>query len=146
MILVIRVINTNISFLYLKCFAPLALPCPTLLDPRNGHFNCDGPQVTGAICRLKCNPGYKLVGAKKRECLGTNKWSKNDSFCEVLHCDELNNPENGSVVLPCATQLGSKCRIVCSKGFYSNITDLTQECKLTPGNTAKWSGAPKCIG
>ena len=124
---------------------PQALPCPSLMDPRNGHYSCDGPQVTGAICRLKCNPGYKLVGADKRECLGTSNWSKN-SLCEIKHCDKLNNTVNSSVVLPCATKLGSKCRIVCSEGFYTNLTDLTQECKITSENTAKWSDPPKCIG
>jgi len=116
------------------------------MDPRNGYYICDGPQVTGAICRLRCNHGYELVGAKKRECLSTSKWSENDSFCETLHCDELNNPENGNVVLPCATEVNTTCRIVCSPGFYTNSTNLIQTCKLATESTTNWSEPPKCIG
>ena len=124
----------------------VALPCPHLMDPRNGQYKCDGPQITGAICRLKCNRGYKVVGAKKRECLNTSKWSENNSFCEILHCDELKNPENGSVILPCAAELGSMCRIICSPDFYTNSTDLTQKCELVNENTTEWSAPPSCIG
>jgi len=116
------------------------------MDPRNGHYDCDGPQVTGAICRLRCNRGYELVGAKIRKCLSTSKWSKNNSFCETLHCDELSNPENGNVVLPCATELSTTCRIVCSPGFYTNSTNLNQTCELTTEVTAEWTEPPKCIG
>ena len=124
----------------------LALPCSHLMDPRNGQYICDGPQVTGTTCRLKCNRGYKLMGAKKRECLSTGKWSEVNSFCEILHCDEINNPENGSVILPCDTKFGTTCGIACSPGFYTNSTKLTQECKLTANQTTEWSKPPNCIG
>ena len=116
------------------------------MNPRNGQYICDGPQVTGAVCRLKCNRGYELVGAKKRECLSTNNWSENNSNCEILHCDELNNPGNANVILPCATELGAKCQIVCSLGFYTNSTNITQECKLVNESTTQWSEPAKCIG
>ena len=116
------------------------------MDPRNGQYTCDGPQVTGAVCRLKCNRGYEVAGAKERKCLNTSKWSENNSYCETLHCDELDKPENGNVVLPCGTELGSTCRIVCSLGFYSNLTNLTQECELVNETSAEWSDPPTCIG
>ena len=122
------------------------MPCPNLMDPQNGQYYCDGLQVTGATCRLKCNRGYKVVGAKKRVCLSTSKWSESNSFCEILHCDELSSPENGSVVLPCATELGTMCRIVCSPGFYTNSTNLTQECELANETTTEWSEPPNCVG
>ena len=124
----------------------LALPCSPLMNPRNGRYTCDGPQVTGTACRLKCNRGYKLVGAKKRECLSTSKWTEINSFCEILHCDEINNPENGSVILPCDTKFGTTCGIACSPGFYTNSTTLTQECILTANHTTEWSEPPNCIG
>ena len=116
------------------------------MNPRNGIYNCSGLQVTGTRCRLKCDRGYKLVGAKERECLSTSKWSQNDSYCEILHCDEPSNPKNGSVVFPCGTKLGTTCRTVCSPGFYTNVTDLTQECKLEGRKAAKWSDPPNCFG
>ena len=116
------------------------------MDPRNGQYTCDGPQVTGAVCRLKCNRGYELVGAKRRKCLSTSKWSENSSYCDILHCDELSNPENGNVVLPCGTELGTTCRIVCSLGYYTNSTNLTQECELVNETATEWSEPPECIG
>ena len=79
-------------------------------------------------------------------CLNTSKWSRNDSFCEILYCDILNNPANGSLVLPCGTKFGTTCRTVCSPGFYTNVTDLTQKCKLVAENITEWSEPPKCIG
>ena len=124
----------------------VARPCPNLMDPRNGQYICDEPQVTGAVCRLRCDRRYELVGAKKRECLSTSSWSENNSYCEILHCDELNNPDNANVVLPCATELDTKCQIVCSHGFYTNSTNITQECKLQNESNARWSEPPKCIG
>lgn len=132
--------------MYVYLLYYIALPCPFLTDPRNGQYICDGPQVTGTACRLKCDRGYKLVGAKKRVCLTTSKWSENNSHCEILHCDELSNPENANVVLPCATELGTTCRIVCSPDFYINSTNLTQTCELVNENTTEWSEPPKCIG
>ena len=117
-----------------------------LMNPRNGQYICDGPQVTGTICDLNCTDGYELVGAENRTCLSTGKWSENNSFCEILHCNELSDPENGSVVLPCATEVGTKCRTLCSPGFYTNSVDLTQKCRLTAKNTVKWTDPPKCIG
>ena len=116
------------------------------MDPRNGKYDCDAPHVTGTVCKLDCNQGYELVGAKNRKCLSTSKWSANHSYCEILHCDELNNSENGNIILPCATELGTQCKIVCSPGFYTNSSSITQECKLVNKSTAKWSEPPKCIG
>ena len=124
----------------------LALPCPKLMDPRNGQYVCDGPQVTETFCDLNCTDGYELVGAKNRTCLSTGKWSENNSFCEILRCNKLNDPENGNVVLPCATELDTKCRILCSPGFYTNSVDRFQKCRLTARNTVKWTDPPKCIG
>jgi len=116
------------------------------MAPRNGNYTCDGPQITGTECTFECNLGYNLAGSKTRECLPNNEWSGNASSCKILHCDELDGPENGNVVLPCASRLGSNCRIVCISGFYSNSTNPFQNCQVTPDNSAVWSEPPQCIG
>ena len=116
------------------------------MRPRNGRYGCDGPQVTEAICSFECNLGYNLIGSKERECLSSSKWSGNTSSCEILHCEELYNPTNGNVILPCATKLGTTCKISCSPGFYTNSTNSIQQCKSTDNKTAVWSVPPECIG
>ena len=120
--------------------------CLSLMTPRNGNYTCDGPQITGTVCTFECNLGYNLVGSESRECLHNSEWSGNTTSCEVLHCEELDGPENGNVILPCDTRLGSICRVGCSSGFYTNITNSFQECQLTPGNNAIWSEPPQCNG
>ena len=121
-------------------------PCISLMNPRNGNYNCSGPPVTGAVCSLSCNPGYRIIGPVERQCLYTNLWSGSTSYCELLHCDPLENPEHGSVILPCGTVLGTKCRITCFLGYYINSTIVIQECNLTAGNVAEWTESPECIG
>lgn len=120
--------------------------CLSLMKPRNGNYTCNGAQVTGAVCTFECNLGYKLVGSKERECLHSNEWSGNTTSCEILHCDVLSSPANSRVGIPCGTRLGTRCRIDCSTGFYTNLTDPFQECNVTADNVAVWSKPPQCIG
>ena len=114
--------------------------------PRSGNYTCDGPQITGTMCTFECNLGYNLVGSITRECLPNNEWSGNVSTCEILHCSELDAPENGAVILPCNSELGSNCRISCSAGFYTTSDNPFQQCQVTPDNVAVWSEPPQCIG
>lgn len=116
------------------------------MTPRYGNLTCDGPQITGATCTFDCSLGYSLAGSQERQCLTSNEWSGNTSSCEILHCNELNGPENGDVVIPCNTRLRSSCQIVCSSGFYTTSLYPFQECHVTPNNTAVWSQPPQCIG
>ena len=121
-------------------------PCLSLMNPRNGNYNCTGPPITGTVCSLSCNSGYRINGPIERECRSNNLWSGATSFCELLHCSLLGNPEHGSVILPCGTVLGTKCRISCLSGYYINTTNNIQECKLTGENVAEWTESPECIG
>ena len=116
------------------------------MNPRNGNYNCSGPPVTGAVCRLSCNPGYEINGPAERECLHNNMWSGRTSFCDLVHCKQLENPEHGSFVLPCGTVLGTRCRIICLSGYFINSTDTIQNCQLTAENMAEWTEPPECIG
>jgi len=120
-------------------------PCLSLMI-RNGFYNCTGPQITGTVCALNCDHGYGIVGSEERECLSSSEWSGNVSSCELLHCEELANPENGSVVLPCGTELRTACRIMCSTGFYATSDNPLQQCNVTDENVAIWSEPPECAG
>ena len=116
------------------------------MNPRNGNYNCSGPPVTGTVCSLSCNRGYEINGPTERRCLRNSMWSGTTSFCELLQCNPLENPEHGSVILPCGTSLGTKCRISCSLGYYINSTDTTQQCTLRAENVTEWTEPPECIG
>ena len=120
-------------------------PCPSLMI-RNGIYNCTGPQVTGTVCTFHCDHGYGLVGPAERECLSNGMWSESVSSCEILHCDELEDPENGTIVLPCFTRLDTACRILCSTGFYTTSNNPIQQCIVTDDNVAVWSEPPECVG
>ena len=124
----------------------LGQSCLSLMTPANGNYSCNGSQITGTVCTFECNLGYNLVGSERRECLRNNEWSGTVTSCQILHCEELAGPENGNVVLPCNTRLGSICRVTCSSGFYTNSTNPLQECQVTPENVAVWSEALQCIG
>jgi len=120
-------------------------PCPSLMI-RNGLYNCSGPLITGTECTAQCNHGYGLNGSPERECLSNSVWSGNASSCEILHCDVLRDPENGSIVLPCFTRLHTSCRIMCSSGFYTTSENPIQQCIVTDDNVAIWSDPPECAG
>jgi len=120
-------------------------PCPSLMI-RNGNYSCSGPQITGAVCTAHCDHGYGLVGSKEHECLSTSDWSGNLSSCDILHCEMLDNPMNGSVILPCGTTLNTVCRIACSAGFYATSSNPIQRCAVTDDNLALWSEVPECAG
>ena len=120
--------------------------CSPLIEPKNGGYQCHGPQITGTTCNFYCNFGYKLVGRRKVRCLTTSKWSGNTS-CEILHCDPLDNPEKGNVILPCGTIVNTTCSILCSPGYYTTSNPPIQRCQPNEHNNAtQWSKPPDCIG
>ena len=98
--------------------------------PANGNISCDGAQTTGTICNFECEEGYMLNGSPERTCLPTNQWSGNITSCDVLHCERLNNPENGNVILPSDTEFGTVCNVQCSEGYYSDSANPVQVCLM----------------
>ena len=114
--------------------------------PANGNISCDGNQTTGTTCTFNCIDGYSIRGSAERMCLATNKWSGNLTSCEILHCDELNVPENGLIILPCDTQYGAICNVQCFEGYYTNSSNAVQVCQLNNDSTLNWSDPPICNG
>ena len=136
--------STYILYMY---YIMLGKYCPLLTKPKNGDYSCSGLQITGTTCRFWCNFGYKRVGPKRLKCMTTSMWSGNISSCEILQCDPLENPENGSVILPCGTKVNTNCSILCSPGFYTTSVAPFQRCEPTEYNNAtQWSKPPNCTG
>ena len=116
------------------------------MRPQNGNIFCDGEHVTDTTCEFECDLGYGLFGPTSRTCLPNNTWSGDPTYCEILLCEALQNPENGSVVLPCGREYGTICNIECSTGFYTTAEAPVQICNVTGKDKVEWTPAPACQG
>ena len=123
-----------------------AQPCPSLMMPQNGNTTCDGEHVTDTTCMFKCDVGYGLVGSVNRTCLPNNTWSGETTNCNILLCEELENPENGDIALPCRQEYGSACRIECLTGFFTTVEVPVQICNATETGEVEWTPPPACQG
>ena len=124
----------------------IAHHCPPLMKPVNGKYLCNNSIVTGTTCSFQCDDGYRLLGSDQRSCLSGGKWTGSTTSCEILQCPRLDNPDNGTVILPCSTKLNTACRIRCNLGFYTTTPNPFQQCVLQPGNAVAWTAPPLCIG
>ncbi|RWS28807.1 CUB and sushi domain-containing protein 3-like protein [Leptotrombidium deliense] len=52
----------------------------------------------GSVLNYTCSTGYKVVGAKLRECGEDGKWSDSSPKCEEIRCVPPEKPKNSSVV------------------------------------------------
>ena len=116
------------------------------MRPQNGNISCDGEHVTDTTCQFECDLGYGLLGSISRVCLPSNTWSGEATYCDILRCDELQNPENGSVILPCGQEYGTACNIECLTGFYTTSEAPVQICNVTETGEVEWTLAPQCQG
>ena len=123
-----------------------AQPCPSLIMPQNGIISCDGEQVTGTTCIFVCDVGYMLVGSVSRTCLPNNTWSGETTRCDILLCEELQNPDNGVLILPCSQEYGTICNIQCVTGYFTTVEVPIQICNVTETGEVEWTPAPTCQG
>ena len=123
-----------------------AQPCPSLMMPQNGRLSCDGEDVTDTTCTFGCDIGYGLVGSVNRTCLPNNTWSGETTRCDILLCKELQNPENGIVILPCGREYGATCNIQCVTGFFTTVDVPIQTCNVNKTGEVEWTAAPVCEG
>ena len=124
----------------------VAQPCPSLMMPQNGDISCDGEDVTDTTCTFECDIGYGLVGSVNRTCLPNNTWSGETTNCNILLCEDLQNPENGFVNLPCGREYGTICTIECLTGYFTTQEVPVQTCNVTEAGEVEWTTAPVCEG
>lgn len=124
----------------------IAQPCPFLMRPQNGNISCNGEHVTDTTCKFECDLGYGLFGSINRTCLPNNTWSGETTYCDILRCEELQNPGNGSVILPCGQEYGTVCSIECLTGFYTTVELPVQICNVTEVGEVEWTPTPTCQG
>ena len=114
--------------------------------PQNGNILCDGEHVTDTTCTFQCDLGYSLVGSVNRTCLPNNTWSGETTNCNILLCEELQNPENGVIILPCSREYGTICTIECLPGYFTTEEMPVQLCDVTEMGQVEWTLAPSCQG
>ncbi|XP_065896438.1 P-selectin-like [Dysidea avara] len=99
--------------------------CPDLGQPDNGMIDCtfgdDGIASYQDTCRFSCADGYRLRGSTSRNCQSDGTWSGGIATCHRVPCDELPQPEHGSVMCDYGddgtTSYQDICRYTCADGF-----------------------------
>ena len=114
--------------------------------PQNGDISCDGEHVTDTTCMFQCDLGYGLAGPVNRTCLSNNTWSGETTNCNILLCEELQNPDNGFVILPCGQEYGTTCTIECLPGYFTTEKVPIQMCNATKAGEVEWTTTPTCQG
>uniref|UniRef100_A0A8C6T2X8 E-selectin n=1 Tax=Neogobius melanostomus TaxID=47308 RepID=A0A8C6T2X8_9GOBI len=125
-----------------------AVQCSPLQNLEHGVIDCgDNPGTFSYenTCRFKCLPGYELVGASEVTCTSESKWSDSLPHCAVIQCQELSDPQWGSV--RCSHPLGpfsyrSTCAFECDEGY---VLSTPQSDTLFCKPTGQWNATqPFC--
>jgi hypothetical protein len=59
--------------------------CPTPLHPADGMYEVVGGGI-GAVARVQCGAGFRLIGSAKRMCTAAGTWSGSTPYCEQDAC------------------------------------------------------------
>ena len=94
--------------------------CITLPSPSDGNISCNTtgvPQYEDQ-CSFSCDPGYELTGSSTRQCLSDRSWSGADVTCDILHCNNLTDLVDNSVLVSnCGSEFKSVCSLGCIPGY-----------------------------
>ena len=114
--------------------------CISLSPPTDGNISCNS---TGVLhyedqCLFSCDPGYQLTGSSSRQCLSNESWSGSDVTCDILHCDNLTDGiENSVLANDCGSEFGSVCRVECNTG-YRAVGNDTFTCVSVNDTAVEW--------
>ena len=69
--------------------------------------------------------------------MSNGSWSGSDVTCDILHCDNLiDTIENSVLANDCGSEFGSVCRVECNTG-YRAVGNDTFTC-VSVNNTVEW--------
>ncbi|XP_072028613.1 uncharacterized protein [Amphiura filiformis] len=97
------------------------ITCASLVETHPSyHTGCnkppDGTDEVGDICQWYCRSGFYGTGTNTSTCLPDGTWDNTNYNCEVVQCESLDVPNNGSMV--CDTTGNVRfCYINCRVGF-----------------------------
>lgn len=116
-----------------ECF-PRSCGAPPVIE--NG-YHTGSVYSFPSMVTYKCFEGFKLKTLyKSLFCSATGEWipSVKKIECEPIQCEELDNPENGSVSYP-NRNVDSVATVVCNPGFYA-VGSNKRICQTN----GQWSG------
>uniref|UniRef100_A0A915BRI8 Sushi domain-containing protein n=2 Tax=Parascaris univalens TaxID=6257 RepID=A0A915BRI8_PARUN len=93
--------------------------------------------AVGSACYYSCEPGYKLVGSIRRNCLPTGRWSHSIPQCQPVDCGSLEEWSEGAIILlNRSTTFRSIAEYRCRHGTYmSKLSPTHRFC----GSDSLWS-------
>ncbi|XP_077984689.1 sushi, von Willebrand factor type A, EGF and pentraxin domain-containing protein 1-like [Glandiceps talaboti] len=109
--------------------------CEELQPPKNGSLQSSS-QTYLSVATISCDEGFTLVGAHERICTAYGNWTGQPTTCNVIACEKLQVPKNGSLQSPSQTYL-SMATISCDEGF--TLAGSRLRMCAADGN---WTGQP----
>ncbi|XP_034480924.1 uncharacterized protein LOC117786685 [Drosophila innubila] len=119
--------------------------CERFEAPKNGQAHCNRYRHKRKLfyntrCKVRCNPGFRLLGSEIRTCGATGNWEGEANKCvpltqsrrvwmtdtvptvytQVSSCPALPVPHNGAITPSCtrgASKHGDSCFLNCNMGF-----------------------------
>lgn len=116
--------------------------------PDNGNVSCAhtyGDYAYDSECQYSCEEGYQLSAPGPLKCTADTTWSDQPPTCELMQCENLSDPEWGSV--NCSHPLGlfsyrSTCAFACDEGY---VLTGSQTDTLICEPTGQWNATqPSC--
>ncbi|XP_067130389.1 P-selectin-like [Centruroides vittatus] len=93
--------------------------CPLMYQPTFGRIDsCDNS--VGSVCRIRCQPGYELLGNSILKCNQDGVWSGNPPSCidrQIVCRQTPALPPHAELPQNCPNYLGSQCRLRCKRGY-----------------------------
>lgn len=72
-----------LSYKTLSFFNSVAVVCPQLLEPINGHMNCSSEEPSfGTVCTFSCLDGHQLISNEIMTCNLNGSWSGEVAVCQ----------------------------------------------------------------
>ena len=117
--------------------------CPELPHPSNGVILKNGENnIFLSEVTYACDQGYKLFGTEKRVCGEDGLWTGEESFCQLIICDDPPVVQNALPFDSVSQYLfATEARYVCETGYYISSGSVV----LTCNKSGEWEGAvPTC--
>ncbi|XP_006887477.1 PREDICTED: E-selectin [Elephantulus edwardii] len=97
--------------------------CEQQRDPEHGSLSCTHPLGNfsyNSSCSVACDEGYLPNNMEATWCTSSGEWSAPTPACNVVECEALTSPANGTVeCFPMAGSLvwNTTCAFDCEEGF-----------------------------